>query len=391
MRLILNAFRRTTNSNFFIPQIDGLRFYAIMTVVVFHLNTAFSRQIGLIDLGISQLGGKGSFTAYGWWMVRLDLGVKVFFAISGFVLALPFFRHYLLNSQKVNLIDYFRRRLTRLEPPFITSLTVFLFVHVFILKDSFSNLSASFLAGLFYSHVIFFGIPNPINPVTWSLETEAQFYFVVPFLFMLLYAKKEWKSQVFFLLILFVGSVFLRRYIQESDLDHLSLSIFVYLGNFLVGIIFCYFYIVNSFFFNKKNYLFDFLGILCVWGQFYFYQPQFFWFNNVVFNVFIFGMFLTAFKGRFLSWFYSHPIIYVIGGMCYSIYLIHYAFFHLLVQITSYFQTGLGYSFDLLLQMVICIPIMLMVSGFFYLIIEKPCMNKNWPRHLIVWVKNKLA
>ena len=32
---------------------------------------------------------KETYMELGWWMIRLDLGVKVFFAISGFILALP--------------------------------------------------------------------------------------------------------------------------------------------------------------------------------------------------------------------------------------------------------------------------------------------------------------
>ena len=119
MTRLESLFRRSTHSTQFIPEIDGLRFYAIITVVVFHLNTAFSREIGLDDLGISLLGGRYDLLAPAWWIIRLDLGVKVFFAISGFVLALPFLRQYLFEGRKVNLKSYFYRRLTRLEPPFI--------------------------------------------------------------------------------------------------------------------------------------------------------------------------------------------------------------------------------------------------------------------------------
>ncbi len=71
--------RRSTSSTHFVPEIDGLRFYAIITVVIYHLNTAYSRQIGLDDFGFSLLGGKDMLGSAAWWIVRLDLGVKFFF------------------------------------------------------------------------------------------------------------------------------------------------------------------------------------------------------------------------------------------------------------------------------------------------------------------------
>ena len=73
----INLSRKTTSTNF-IPEIDGLRFFAIATVVIFHLNTAFSREIGLsVNESIELLGGKNTLSIGG-ILIRLDLGVKVF-------------------------------------------------------------------------------------------------------------------------------------------------------------------------------------------------------------------------------------------------------------------------------------------------------------------------
>jgi peptidoglycan/LPS O-acetylase OafA/YrhL len=68
--------------------------------------------------------------------VRLVLGVKVFFAISGFVLALPFLIYdFGLSNNPIQLKSYFKRRLTRLEPPFILTLFFFYLVHLFLLNE----------------------------------------------------------------------------------------------------------------------------------------------------------------------------------------------------------------------------------------------------------------
>ena len=90
---LYSKLKRDTTSSGFIPEIDGLRFFAIFTVVLFHLNTAVSKELGL-SLGnvFDQMGGSRVEFSKAWFWVRLDLGVKVFFAISGFVLALPFLK-----------------------------------------------------------------------------------------------------------------------------------------------------------------------------------------------------------------------------------------------------------------------------------------------------------
>ena len=169
------SFSRNTNSNNFIPEIDGLRFLAIITVVLFHLNSAFSKESGIgFSNALIQMGGAKSELSLAWWWVRLDLGVKVFFAISGFVLALPFLKYYLgFSDKKVDLKSYFVRRLTRLEPPFVITLLFFYLVHVFLLNEDAWRFLKHLGAGLIYGHGFIFGSGNPINPVTWSLETEA--------------------------------------------------------------------------------------------------------------------------------------------------------------------------------------------------------------------------
>ena len=53
---------------------------------------------------------------------QLNVGVPLFFAISGMILGLPFARYWLLQGPKVSLRRYFLRRVTRLEPPYIASM-----------------------------------------------------------------------------------------------------------------------------------------------------------------------------------------------------------------------------------------------------------------------------
>jgi peptidoglycan/LPS O-acetylase OafA/YrhL len=381
--------QRSTQSTSFIPEIDGLRFFAIITVVFFHLNTAYSRQIGMDDLAVGVMGGKANIWAPAWWIIRLDLGVKVFFAISGFVLALPFLKQYLQQGKKVAIGDYFYRRLTRLEPPFVVTLLFFTVVHVVVFGKTMQELQPHFWAGLIYSHVLIFGAPSPINPVTWSLETEAQFYILVPAFFALLFAIRNVYIRYVLLMVLFLASIGFRS-LTFNVHPHVSSSILAYFSNFLMGILFAWYYLQNRLFFTSKHFGWDVLGIGSVFLLFFVYKPQNDFLLNSWFNIAILGFFVAAFKGRMFNRFFSWTPVYLIGGMCYTIYLLHYAFFHLIIKFTGNWSLGMGYFADLLLQVLVVVPVILALSVLFFVLIEKPCMDKNWPQKLYAFLTGKL-
>lgn len=369
-----------------------MRFFAIITVVFFHLNTSYVKTLGAnMDEWKLMVGTKEIFQL-GWWLIRLDLGVKVFFAISGFILSLPFLKYYLANGKKINLGEYLYRRLTRLEPPFIISLLFFYIVQVFILHNNFTDLMPHFLIGVLYTHVFVYGAPNPINPVTWSLETEAQFYLILPFIFALIFGfKRKWFSWSIFILF-FSISLILKQFFIDNNIAQLGSSILAYFTNFAIGGLYALLYIKIPDFFNKtKLYAMDIVGIICVFLLFYFYKPQALWSNNLIFNIAIFGLFVSVFRGKLFNWFFTLPFVYLIGGMCYSIYLIHYAFFYLVVKFTANLSLKLGYWPDIALQAILVLPLLLIISAFFYMLIEKPCMDKNWPIKLSVFIGKKLG
>jgi peptidoglycan/LPS O-acetylase OafA/YrhL len=118
----LNHFSRITSGRAFIPQIDGLRFIAIMAVVAFHVRQICSYYLPASptrttvqgDL-VNDLFSVGNF------------GVALFFCISGFILSLPFARQYLGSGKAINLREYYIRRVTRIEPPYIIHLFFYLY------------------------------------------------------------------------------------------------------------------------------------------------------------------------------------------------------------------------------------------------------------------------
>lgn len=376
----LSFLSRKTSSTRFIPEIDGLRFFAIATVVIYHLNTAFSREIGLsVNESIELLGGKSTFSVGG-ILVRLDLGVKVFFAISGFILALPFLKA-LNENRSIRIPSYFKRRLTRLEPPFIISLVLFSIVHIVVFHEKIANVLWHFSVGLFYSHGFVFGEPNFINPVTWSLETEAQFYVLVPLLFFVFKILNKNIWLIALLLALFIGSMIFKN--STSDNGFLNASVFAYFVNFAVGIFFAWLYLNRHDYFQRtKNLAYDILGAVSIIGMFIFYKPQIDFTNMIFFNLSILVFFFSAFCGRIFNHFFTRKWVYTIGGMCYSIYLLHYAFFHLFVKFSKSLAFSHHYGVNLGIQIVTALPIVLFVSAVFFVFVERPCMNPEWPKVL---------
>jgi len=375
----ISVFKRTTTGKGFIPEIDGLRFLAIMTVVVFHFHYLFSKQLGG---QVTMDWSDGDMTTAVWWLSRLDLGVKVFFAISGFILSLPFILQYWFNGKSISIKDYLIRRLTRLEPPFIVAVTGFLLVHVLVLGEDLIAMIPHYLATLFYLHTVIFNEYSTIIPVTWSLETEVQFYLLVPLLALFVLKPNKKLFALLVLLFLFFLSIAMRGWILTEGPYGLMANIMGFFSHFAVGIGFAFLYLTKGNWLKNKNFIWDVIGIISFLALFVFYKPQAGFFNQVAFNGAIFILFLAVFKGTVHNWFYTRPLTYLIGGMCYTVYLLHLAFFGLAVKITPKLLLFDAYSSNFYFHFIISLILLMIISSLFFVLIEKPCMDKEWPKKL---------
>src|SRR5208282_2725980 len=168
--------RRITTSLAYRPEIDGIRFVAILSVIIYHLAGDILRR--------SPAGYDTSLSSNWlfWFTQNLNFGVQLFFVLSGYVLALPFAEHFLGGQPPRNLKRYFVRRLTRLEPPYVLAL-IFLFVLKLVAgRGTFTGLIPHLFASIFYLHNQIYAEPSSIDFVAWSLEIEVQFYILAPFL-----------------------------------------------------------------------------------------------------------------------------------------------------------------------------------------------------------------
>jgi len=361
-------FRRITAQSRFIAQIDGLRFVAIGWVVFFHVYAALSMHSAVPAP----------------WPENGDLskrGVELFFAISGFILGVPFASARLRNAPAVNLKQYFLRRLTRLEPPYFISLFVWAAAQWVTARRPLGDMAPHLLASFFYLHnLIYGGFERVVNGVAWSLEVEIQFYLLVPLLAGLFaIASVRFRRIVIVGLMLASGILSLPLY----RLAHFHYSIAYYLAFFLAGFLVCDLYVTRQRDW-KPSFLWDALA-LCLWPLVWYLGRTV---GHVVLPFVIVVLYLAAFRGRICSAVFSNRAITNIGGMCYSIYLFHFLVIYFVKHMTAPLHIGQNFWFYYALQACMIVPVVLLFCGAFFVLIERPCMDKEWPQKLWRFVQS---
>ena len=361
---------RVTSGGKFIAEIDGLRFLAIFPVLIQHMSERLQTYSPLSfgDLSDNPVAFSAS---------RGFIGVYVFFVISGFVLALPFAAHHLKGTRSIPLKSYFWRRVTRLEPPYILLMTFFFLVLVFLRSAPFGELLPHYLASIFYLHNIIYNDYTPINPVAWSLEIEIQFYLIAPFLATFFFRFKQVLLRRSLLILSLLGVLLLQQYLGWYHLP-MRLTLLGNLHLFLAGFLLADVFLVNWKDGWAKSYGWDAVLLFTLPLPFFLWGHDFM--NWMVFPFLLLLLFIGVFKSRLFNRFFTNRWITAVGGMCYTIYLIHLPLAELLIRLTKGLTVGEQFAPNLLLQLAIYLPVTFAVSIFFFLILEKPCMDKNWPQ-----------
>jgi peptidoglycan/LPS O-acetylase OafA/YrhL len=354
---------RVTSTHDFIPEVDGLRFVALLPVLFLHSATHF-----LIWRG--RTGFSGNWTVGQGAILRAiglgSLGVQVFFVISGFVVALPFARHWLQGAPKPDLGRYFMRRLTRIEPPYVIAL-----VAMYLLWRNYRGYLFDLLAGLLYSHQFIFGAANNINIVTWTLEIEVTFYLLAPWLtniYRIPGNARRWMLQ----LVLIAGYNYFVLAWHHCP-QRLNNTLLTSLPYFQAGILLADLYVCGVVRRSRKI-AWDLAALAgaalllcsCTVAQgFYWTQP-----------IALMAFFLGGMQGRLFNTFLRFRPVTIIGGMCYSAYLWHSA---MLVLVRQYVAPLVPHSLSdgpaALVFCLLMVPVLVVLTAPIYYFVEKPFMN----------------
>ncbi|MEP6927953.1 MAG: acyltransferase [Ginsengibacter sp.] len=371
---LINKFTRVTSTGSYLPEIDGLRFLAISWVFVYHLNDYLIKNYqGTIIF--QKVLGNG------------HLGVELFFVISGFVLSLPFARYYLKQGKRVYLKQYFIRRLTRLEPPYFL-IMIFLFLlesgrHFSMAKE----LTPHLIASLLYVHNILYPGSLPvINSVAWSLEIEIQFYLMVPLLAYIFILQKITR-RILLLTIMVVMPVI--QYLFKSD----TLFFYQFIQYFITGFLLADIYVSydNQYFYNParriKTNLLTALGVFVLAGILIIHSTR----TDLIYTIFIpLAILLFYFIVLFIPFWkrvFSIKWLSIIGGMSYTIYLIHDSIMATFGRFFVKHGTANEYLVYFIIQFLIFAILTMICSSLFFYFIERPCMQKDWYTKLYKYLK----
>jgi peptidoglycan/LPS O-acetylase OafA/YrhL len=290
--------------------------------------------------------------------------VPLFFALSGYIIAVPF-----LGPNPPALGKYFLRRLTRLEPPYIVSMLVVFALKVTVLGVAASALLPHLLASLAYLHGPIYGTHSEVNGVAWSLEVEWQFYALAPLLFgLLLRSPAHWRDAGLWALLALGGVIH-----QQAGLltARLGLSLLHYLGFFVAGA-----WVASC---ERRtpraggSARHDLLGAAsaaCILAILLRALP---WVGLLpaLTALLLYAALRGPWLKRLLGWW---PLC-CIGAMCYSIYLYHFFVVSLIGRVFARWP-GWPQQADpaLLLMVGIGLPVVLAACAVPYLLVERPFM-----------------
>ncbi|TCP69849.1 acyltransferase family protein [Baia soyae] len=156
-------------NNRYVPGLDGLRAFAVLAVVIYHLKINFFAPGGLI-------------------------GVGIFFVLSGYLITDILLTQW-KKHRKINLHDFWVKRARRLLPGLLLLLIVVVIGIAISNPSRFATFWGDLLASLLYitnwwfivsdaSYFSHFSAPSPLLHL-WSLAVEEQFYLIWPFLLVL--------------------------------------------------------------------------------------------------------------------------------------------------------------------------------------------------------------
>jgi peptidoglycan/LPS O-acetylase OafA/YrhL len=376
----LRAISRVTSTGRLIPQIDGLRFVAIAWVVLFHLS-AYLMVYGATRLPAPSEWGPLTFIAR-----RGFAGVQLFFAISGFILALPFAEQHLTRGSSVSLRSYFLRRLTRLEPPYLLNLVVIYALLVVVKHQSARELFPHFLASASYTHNQVYASGSAINFVAWTLEIEIQFYVLMPLFARCFLLPGAWARRSA-IAALGLCPLLLRA---AFDFDpRWNLSILSGLPFFMVGMLLADLQITAKRPASGNGLAWDGAGALAFAGL----PAVVSWeasSGKVLLSPFLVLLaYCGVLRGRWLSQFFANRWVVGLGGMCYTVYLYHVFVISLLAGPLVRWLPGHGFESDLALAALVLVPLVFLVSAPIFVLTEKPFMKRDWLRRLLGSVRSE--
>ena len=184
----------------YMPGLDGLRTFAVLAVILYHLNVPYI---------------SGGF-----------LGVDVFFVLSGYLITGILIREW-TKTGTIDLKRFYIARFRRLLPALVLMLSLVMTYVTLFDRSLLETVRQDSLAALSYvnnwwyifhevSYFESFGKPSPLQNL-WSLSIEEQFYAVWPLILLVGLAFRKRLLQFVAALLLVSAAWMAFRYVPEAD------------------------------------------------------------------------------------------------------------------------------------------------------------------------------
>lgn len=222
------------NNKVYFHNLDGLRFLAFLSVFVSHAVLFFGyNNDSQIFNNLKRL-----------FFVNGDLGVIFFFVLSGFLLTYLFLQEK-KNKGTIDLKFFYKKRIVRIIPVYITAIILGFFVVPVIasLFDSDFPFNTQFdihqiLWYLFFAgnlHMSFFSAPNLIVAILWFVAAQEQFYLFWPSIIKYFSTKNIFYSTIFIIIGSFIFRLF---FVYNYNITHyFTLSV---ISDIAIGALFAY-------------------------------------------------------------------------------------------------------------------------------------------------------
>jgi peptidoglycan/LPS O-acetylase OafA/YrhL len=277
--------------------IDALRGYAALYVMVFH--TYFLGGIYIHEGKIRDV------------IIHGDMGVPIFFVISGFSITYSIFHKEFFNL--LELKNFYIRRFYRIIPLFYFAFIlklVFMFINVESIKLYDSILTLSFFFPFVSGH------QESMVMAGWSLGIEMVFYLLFPLLFLILRINKR-----IFIFLIFI-TIFIHFFASfEKNNSHLNFAFQAIF--FLLGMLMCFYRsVIQKLFSHGILQIISLVAILfgviiLILGMWFFKNQSFVFFKFSGIVLLVSGT--LFYRGKLLV----NKINIFLGDLSYSIYLTH--------------------------------------------------------------------
>lgn len=359
----------------YIPALDGLRAFAVIAVVLYHMSA------NLLPSGL--------------------LGVTLFFVLSGYLITGILIREW-SQTGKIDLPRFWIHRVRRLFPAIVFMLCAVLIITALVAPDMLTKLRNDLFAALFWftnwwyifqdlSYFEAMGAPSPVTHF-WSLAIEEQFYVVWPPLLLLLFKGKVKKQSIQRIILgLAIVSVLLMAllYVPDGDPSRVYYGTDTRAFSLLIGAFLAFVLPVHRVCGHgrkglkpKQREVIGIVGIICCVGIILLmvfvdgYSPFLYYGGILLVSVLTGGLIIALVDphnviAKVFSW---KPLVYV-GKISYGIYIWHYPILLLMTDFNSASETPFWWF-------IIEALVVLGVSAFSYRFVEQPirqgCLGRYW-------------